>query len=197
MRKRVSGVAPETGDRMNTSYILRLVRIGHIGGDAIGSVFRWVSEKFLRMPRFALATGALLGGGSFATPALAASDRWETLQAIHLIENPTNSTRVGKAGELGPYQFRPATWKMHTKKPFHLAADRAEADAVAIKHYEWIKAQFERNGIEATPYRIALAWNAGVSATLQGRLPQRSYAYAARVDALTEDLKRRQIASGQ
>lgn len=123
----------------------------------------------------------------------AASDRWEVLQAINLVENPTNSTRMGRNGELGPYQFRQGTWKMHTKKPFYLATQREEADRIAVKHHDWIKTQLERNGIEATPYRIALAWNAGVSATINGRAPTRSHDYASRVEALTEDLKRRQL----
>ena len=122
-----------------------------------------------------------------------ASDRWETLQAINLVENPTNSTRMGSHGELGPYQFRQATWKMHTKKPFYLATNREEADRIAVKHHEWIREQLVRNGIEPSPYHIALAWNAGVTAAIRKSAPSRSHNYAARVQALTEDLKRRQL----
>ena len=128
----------------------------------------------------------------WVTPAIA-SDRWEVLQAIHLVENPTYSTRMGANGELGPYQFRQGTWKMHTKKPFYLATNREEADRVAVKHHQWITTQLEKNGLEATPYRIALAWNAGLTATLRDRAPSRSHDYATRVQALTEDLKRRQL----
>ena len=115
-----------------------------------------------------------------------ASDRWETLRAINWVENPTNQTRVGRFGELGPYQFRPATWRMHTDKPFRLAIQREEADAVAIKHYEWIKRTFEGAGIEVTPFNIALAWNSGVDAVLSGRSPSASYNYAERVANLVE-----------
>lgn len=125
--------------------------------------------------------------------AVQAADRWETLQAIHMIENPTNSVRVGRKGELGPYQFRPSTWKMHTKKPFALAADRDEADAVAVKHYDWIKRGLERSGIKATPYRIALAWNAGLQATLRNEAPPSSHQYAERVQAIAEDMRRQQL----
>jgi hypothetical protein len=136
----------------------------------------------------------MLLGLCVAVPASQAAERWETLQAIHLIENPTNSTRIGRAGELGPYQFRPGTWKMHTKKPFRLAANRAEADRVAVKHYDWIKRNLERNGITASPYRIALAWNAGLDAALRDAAPASSHAYATRVQAIAEDLQQRQVA---
>lgn len=124
---------------------------------------------------------------------LQAADRWETLQAIHMIENPTNSTRLGSKGELGPYQFLPSTWKMHTKKPFVLAADREEADVIAVKHYEWIKRGLERAGFEASAFRIALAWNAGLAATLRNAAPSSSHRYAARVQAVADDLNRQQV----
>ena len=122
-----------------------------------------------------------------------AADRWETLQAIHMIENPTNSTRLGSKGELGPYQFRPGTWKMHTKKPFRMAADRQESDMVAVKHYEWIRHELEKSGVEASAYRIALAWNAGLAATLRNAAPTSSHRYAERVQAVADDLKRQQL----
>lgn len=164
---------------------------GSSGGNAV-SVGRL--GRFSAAVRSVTLVAILLGGVGFAQT-LSASDRWETLQAINMVENPNNSTRVGRNGELGPYQFRPSTWRMHTKKPFRLATDRTEADAVAIKHYEWIKRQLERNGLEATPYRVALAWNAGLSATLRNSVPTSSHTYASRVEALTEDMKQRQLVS--
>lgn len=124
-----------------------------------------------------------------------AADRWETLQAIHWVENPHSSTRPGSHGELGPYQFRQTTWKMHTKQPFHLANDRQVADQVAVAHYEWLKAGLIRNGIKATSYNIAMAWNAGLSSVINGRAPARSRDYASRVTNLVSDLKSRQLAS--
>ena len=123
------------------------------------------------------------------------SERWETLQAIHWVENPYNSTRAGPRGELGPYQFRPATWRMYTKKPFALAVQREAADDVAVRHYEWIKRGLESNGIEATPYNIALAWNAGLDQVVNGRAPASAYEYAAQVTNLVENLKARELAS--
>jgi hypothetical protein len=118
-----------------------------------------------------------------------AADRWETLRAINWVENPTNQTKVGRFGELGPYQFRPATWRMHTDKPFRLAIQRQEADEVAVKHYEWIKRVFEAAGVEPNPFNIALAWNSGVDSVLSGRVPSASYNYAERVTNLVETFR--------
>lgn len=120
------------------------------------------------------------------TTVAGAADRWETLRAINWVENPTNQTKVGRFGELGPYQFRPATWRMHTDKPFRLAIQRAVADEVAVKHYEWIKRSFEQAGVEVNAFNIALAWNSGVEAVLSGRSPSASYNYAERVTNLVE-----------
>lgn len=125
------------------------------------------------------------------TTAAGASDRWETLRAINWVENPTNQTQVGRFGELGPYQFRPGTWRMHSDRPFHQAIQRAVADEVAVKHYEWIKRTLERAGAEASVFNIAMAWNCGVEAVLTGRAPSISYNYAQRVSNLVETLKQR------
>lgn len=120
-----------------------------------------------------------------------ADDRWETLRAINWVENPTNHTRIGRFGELGPYQFRPATWRMHTRKPFSLAVQREAADEVAVIHYEWIKANLEKAGVDATPFNIAMAWNCGVSNVVSGHAPEVSYNYAERVVNLVHSFKRR------
>lgn len=118
-----------------------------------------------------------------------AADRWETLRAINWVENPNNQTQVGRYGELGPYQFRPATWRMHTDKPFSQAVQRAAADVVAVKHYEWIKRTLERAGVDPSAFNIAMAWNCGVEAVLSGRVPSASYNYAERVNNLVGVLK--------
>lgn len=125
------------------------------------------------------------------TAVAGASDRWETLRAINWVENPTNQTHVGRFGELGPYQFRPATWRMHTDKPFRLAIERSVADEIAVKHYEWIKRTFEQAGVEPSVFNIAMAWNCGVDAVLSGRAPGVSYNYAERVANLVQTLKQR------
>lgn len=116
--------------------------------------------------------------------------RWETLRAINLVENPRNSPRPGSQGELGPYQFKRATWHQHTRKPFALAVERAHADEVAVLHYEWLKRGLARNGIEPSAYNIALAWNAGLSAVVNGRVPARTHRYAEQVVNLVAEIQR-------
>ena len=124
-----------------------------------------------------------------------ASDRWETLQAIHWVDNPTESVQPGRYGERGAYPFRRATGQMHTKLPFHLATNRAESDKVAVAHYEWIRRGLLRNGLEASPFTIALAWNAGLTAVIERRVPAVSRGYASRVVNRVDDLAARQMAA--
>jgi len=127
-----------------------------------------------------LLAAAFFAGISFLAPAARASERWATLEAIHQLENPTNSTRVGPHGELGAYQFRRETWAMYTQTPFHWALDRQVSDQVAVLHYEWLKEHLARNGISPTPYHIALAWNCGIGAVLRARPPSAAVSYAQR-----------------
>jgi hypothetical protein len=126
-----------------------------------------------------------------------ASERWATLEAIHQLENPGNSDLPGSCGELGAYQFREETWKMHTQAPFSRALDRRSSDAVAVKHYEWIKLELEHRGIVATPYRIALAWNGGIRAVLEESPPAVAVDYASRAANLAAEFGRGQIADAR
>lgn len=115
-----------------------------------------------------------------------ASERSETLRAINLVENPTNQTAYGSKGELGPYQFRSGTWRMYTSKPFRMANDRATADQVAVKHYEWLRERLSAAGIDPNCYNIAMAWNCGITAVIRGRIPMQTYHYAERVNNLAD-----------
>ena len=133
----------------------------------------------------------LLTGVFVFTTAMSADERWQTLRAINWVENPTNHTKTGRFGELGPYQFRPGTWRMHTKRPFSQAVQREASDEVAVKHYEWIKRTLEKSGVDASPFNIAMAWNSGVTNVLNGRVPAVAYDYATRVSNLVETLKER------
>jgi hypothetical protein len=110
-----------------------------------------------------------------------ASVRWATLEAIHQLENPHDLSRPGPRGELGAYQFRRSTWRMHTKLPFERALERAASDRVAVLHYEWLKRGLEQAHVEATPYNIALAWNGGLDAAISGKAPGVARDYAGRV----------------
>lgn len=109
-----------------------------------------------------------------------ASERWATLEAIHQLENPRNLTRPGRYGELGAYQFRPSTWRMHTQVPFQRALDRDMSDLIAVRHYDWLQRNLEAAGVPASPYNIALAWNGGLNATIAGRASAAAHNYASR-----------------
>lgn len=140
---------------------------------------------------------AVLLVGLFALPSVQAGERWETLQAIHWVENPHNSARPGPCGELGAYQFRESTWRMHTQVPFRQAIDRKHADAVAVRHYEWIKRGLVRAGLPVTPYHVALAWNGGLTATVRGRVSAATRNYAERVSNLATQLGETRVAQEQ
>ena len=140
------------------------------------------------MGRALLLLGAAFALGFLAPPTLRASQRWETLEAIHWIENPHDSVRPGPCGELGAYQFRATTWRMHTTTPFSSAIDRPTSDVVAVQHYEWLKNKLEAARIPATTYNIALAWNSGLDAVTRKSSPARSHDYAQRASNLAASL---------
>lgn len=119
-----------------------------------------------------------------------ASERWATLEAIHQLENPRDSAQPGLLGELGPYQFREQTWRLYTRAPFTRALDRRSSDAVAVRHYDWLKCELERRGVEVSPYRIALAWNGGIGAALRDHPSAAAVDYATRAANLAAEFER-------
>lgn len=134
---------------------------------------------------------ALFFAGAAAGEAGAAEqERAAVLEAIHQLENPRNLTRPGPRGELGAYQFRVSTWRMHTAEPFQRALERAVSDEVAIRHYEWLKRGLAAARRPVTPYMIALAWNGGLTAAIQGRAPRAAHDYASRAVNLAAVLRR-------
>jgi hypothetical protein len=120
--------------------------------------------------------------------AVSASERAAVLEAIHQLENPRNLVRPGPRGELGAYQFRAETWRMHTALPFARAIERACSDRVAELHYEWLRRGLERAGLPATTYHVALAWNSGLRAAVTGRAPRTAHRYAERAANLAAAL---------
>lgn len=129
-------------------------------------------------------TALVIGAVVLTIPAINAAGRWATLEAIHQIENPKEVSRPGTHGELGAYQFRETTWRMHSKEPFRRALDRAQSDLVAVRHYEWLKKGLEQAGVPITPYNIALAWNGGLETAVLGRSVAASHDYARRAETL-------------
>ena len=128
--------------------------------------------------------------GCFAGTVRSAS-RWATLEAIHALENPRNLSRPGPFGELGAYQFRETTWRIHTKAPFAQALNRQTSDQVAILHYDWLKRGLEQARLPVTSYNIALAWNGGLNAVLRGHAPTVAHDYASRAVSLADVFENR------
>lgn len=121
-----------------------------------------------------------------------ATERAATLEAIRNLENPRNLTRPGPRGELGAYQFRPDTWRMHTTLPFTQATDRATSDRLAVAHYEWIRRGLEKARLPVTAYNVALAWNGGLAAAVRGKSPAAAHRYAERAANLAAVLHEEQ-----
>jgi hypothetical protein len=127
----------------------------------------------------------------FNSTSASALPRLIALEAIHQIENPRDLKRPGPFGELGAYQFRAKTWAQYSRRPFTDALDRRCSDGVAVQHYNWLCDGLVKNGLEASVYNVALAWNAGLYATVRGRAPRRSHDYAVRVGNIAADLHER------
>lgn len=111
---------------------------------------------------------------------------WNKLvDAIATVENTPGR---GKHGERSPWQFTYAVWALHTSVSFSYAdvgsvLARAEQRRVAISHAQFIATSIDN----PTPYRIALAWNAGIAAVLHNRFTDASAEYAKRVRNVYEE----------
>ena len=151
----------------------------------------------LRAPRIVGVVPVFVASAILIPTQSRASERWATLEAIHQLENPQNSPEPGTYGELGAYQFREETWKMHTQAPFSRALDRRSSDAVAVKHYDWIKGELEKRGVTVSPYSVALAWNGGIKAVTAVRPPASAVDYATRAANLAADIGRGQLADAR
>jgi hypothetical protein len=109
----------------------------------------------------------------------------EFLFAIRQVESGDHyDCPMGRAGEVGPYQFRPEVWHRYTDAPYS-AARTGLSDSVATRHFLRIVQRLLARGIAATAWNIAAAWNSGESAVARGRIPRATRDYATRVENLT------------
>lgn len=102
---------------------------------------------------------------------LFAVDGPRMLEAIRIKEN---STTMGKAGELGPYQMMPKTVRDAGGHDYRAAA----------RHLSWLERNLKRAGVEPNPFNLALCWNAGLDRATSGGAKVMSYRYATDVDQL-------------
>lgn len=99
--------------------------------------------------------------------------------------------KVGRAGERSAWQFTRATWRRHESADFtRYASTQVDLPRrVAYQHLEYLHQQAKARGVEATPWRIAYAWNAGPGGWSR-KQTVKSSTYATCVEALYHDLLR-------
>lgn len=117
-----------------------------------------------------------------------AADTIDFVKLVDAIAEVENTPGRGKHGERSPWQFKRNVWEKHSGYSFDYADvksrfARAEQQRVAIAHAEWIADNIDY----PTPYRIALAWNAGVHCLLYNNFSDKSVDYAKRVRNVYEE----------
>lgn len=95
--------------------------------------------------------------------------------------------RVGKAGEIGPYQMLPGTRADRRRDLRRRGILNPTERQLAEEHLEWIRRGLHAAEVDPSPFNLALCWNAGVRATVTGRAPESSYRYAGRVAGYYEN----------
>lgn len=104
------------------------------------------------------------------------------LRAIRAAEGVKDPAKVGAFGELGYFRIRSVVWQQHTTAAFARAAwDHALEERIAARHLDFLTRELTRSGQVPTPYRVALAWNAGLEGSSGKHTPASAYDYAKRV----------------
>jgi hypothetical protein len=119
--------------------------------------------------------------------------------ALRMVEHWDGQTR-GSAGERGPWQFTLQVWQQHSSMPFEWAegyrvVQREEQRRVALDHIRHLQTMISFSKLPVNAYTVALAWTAGVSATVHHEPHRPSKAkrdYARRAENLYHDLQRQQ-----
>lgn len=138
---------------------------------------------------------ALFYGGMifcFATiPSRAHLEEIVTIEALRLVED-SKYYEVGPKGERSQWQISPEVWKTWSAVPFERASRREyqeEARRVAKQQVGWLNA----NLVNPSPFRLALAWNAGLGAVNESRIPESSFDFARRFVNLYEEIISKEV----
>ena len=92
-------------------------------------------------------------------------DNEKLLRMIDLVED-WDGDSLGAAGEQGPWQMLPSTWRQYSKKqmPYSETAwANPEPQRVLREHASWIRDQMEKHNAPQTAYTFALIWKSGWS----------------------------------
>ncbi len=117
-----------------------------------------------------------------ALPSALAASSDRLLAAISQVESGDRDDAVGRRGERSRYQLSERVWLHFSSLPFSRGDDPGFSRDVALAYLGWIEAQLRLHRRPATPYEMALAWNAGVAGSR--RPSSRARDYAERVAAL-------------
>ena len=108
---------------------------------------------------------------------LRAIDTDRLLHAIASVESGLNDNAVGRRGERGRYQIRPATWRSFSREPFSYAHYPGPARQCALAYLRCLARTLLDHNRIPNVYDLAILWNTGTLLT-------RSSDYATRVTAL-------------
>lgn len=102
-------------------------------------------------------------------------------RVIIQVEGVKSQGDVGPNGERGWERLTLAVWSQHSTLPFARASiDAVESRRVCLAHLRWIARYLEN----PTPYRVALAYNAGLGAVKRLSIIQTQASYASRASNL-------------
>jgi len=104
--------------------------------------------------------------------------------SIRAVENWKPGT-VGAAGEVGPWQITPAVWRKYSRAS-QWSAPVSEHRRVALAHIASLRAGLRRNSFPESPHYIALAYTAGLSATINRTATRMKWDYAHRAANIYE-----------
>jgi hypothetical protein len=123
--------------------------------------------------------------------AFANIDSTKMVESIRIVEN---STKIGRAGERGPWQILPSVWRQYSKRPLAWASSKqsacvAEQKRVVLAHIHWIREQLRTINLPDTPRSIALIWGAGFENVRRETIKPEKLDYADRAQNIYESLR--------
>lgn len=109
------------------------------------------------------------------------------VSVLSWVESPRGpGVMPGPAGETGDWQLTPAV-RQDRGRELRARGERVTDETLARAQVVWIDRELRRHGMTPTPYAIAEAWNAGLTATVEHRVPAASRDFADRVRNLVEE----------
>ena len=112
------------------------------------------------------------------------------LRAIAETENWDGESQ-GAAGEQGPWQILPSTWRQYTRRTMPYSRNgwaQPFAQNVLHEHASWCRDEMEKHGLPQTAYTFALFWKAGAGRVLRNGVRRVDREYSERASNLYREL---------